>query len=82
MRVRPVDLEDGAVRSGLVLRQLTTTGVFMQATAHPDDENNALHVIVESRAGRAHDAGDGDARRRRSERDRAGALRRAGGAAN
>ncbi len=46
LRVRPVDLEDGAVALGLVLRQLTTTGVFMQATAHPDDENNALHVYL------------------------------------
>jgi LmbE family N-acetylglucosaminyl deacetylase len=44
LRVRPVDLEDGAVALGLMLRQLGTTAVFMQATAHPDDENNALHV--------------------------------------
>ena len=44
LRVRPVDLEDGAVALGLALRQLNNTGVFMQATAHPDDENNALHV--------------------------------------
>jgi LmbE family N-acetylglucosaminyl deacetylase len=44
--VRPVDLEDGAVALGLVLRQLQTTAVFMQATAHPDDENNALHVYL------------------------------------
>jgi LmbE family N-acetylglucosaminyl deacetylase len=46
LRVRPVDLEDGAVALGLVLRQLGTTAVFMQATAHPDDENNALHVYL------------------------------------
>ena len=46
LRVRPVDLEDGAVALGLALRQLNTTGVFMQATAHPDDENNALHVFL------------------------------------
>ena len=46
MRVRPVDLEDGAVALGLALRQLNNTGVFMQATAHPDDENNALHVCL------------------------------------
>ena len=50
MRVRPVDLEDGSVALGLLLRQLDNTGVFMQATAHPDDENNALHVYSESRA--------------------------------
>ena len=46
MRVRPIDLEDGAVALGLVLRQLASTAVFMQATAHPDDENNALHVYL------------------------------------
>src|SRR5688500_1329996 len=46
LRVRPVDLEDGVVALALVLRQLNTTAVFMQATAHPDDENNALHVYL------------------------------------
>ena len=46
LRVRPIDLEDGAVALGLALRQLSNTGVFMQATAHPDDENNALHVYL------------------------------------
>src|SRR6266550_7231196 len=46
MRVRPIDLEDGDVALGLVLRHLANTGVFMQATAHPDDENNALHVFL------------------------------------
>ena len=46
LRVRPVDLEDGSVALGLALRQLKTTAVFMQATAHPDDENNSLHVYL------------------------------------
>lgn len=46
LRVRPIDLEDGSVALGLALRQLSTTAVFMQATAHPDDENNALHVYL------------------------------------
>jgi LmbE family N-acetylglucosaminyl deacetylase len=46
LRVRPIDLEDGAVALALILRQLGTTAVFMQATAHPDDENNALHVYL------------------------------------
>jgi LmbE family N-acetylglucosaminyl deacetylase len=46
LRVRPIDLEDGAVALGLVLRQLNSNAVFMQATAHPDDENNALHVYL------------------------------------
>ena len=46
MRVRPVDLEDGSVALGLLLRHLNNTGVFMQATAHPDDETNGLHVML------------------------------------
>ena len=46
LRVRPLDLEDGAPALGLLLRQLSTTAVFMQATAHPDDENNTLHVFL------------------------------------
>src|SRR5439155_16877465 len=46
MRVRPVDLEDGAVAMALVLRHLNNTGVFMQADAHPDDETNALNVML------------------------------------
>ena len=46
MRVRPIDLEDGEVALGLALRRLASTAVFMQATAHPDDENNALHVYL------------------------------------
>jgi LmbE family N-acetylglucosaminyl deacetylase len=51
LRVRPLDLEDGAVALGLALRQLQTTAVFMQATAHPDDENNALHVYLNRGSG-------------------------------
>ena len=46
MRVRPVDLEDGDVALGLMLRHLNNTAVFMQADAHPDDETNALHVML------------------------------------
>jgi GlcNAc-PI de-N-acetylase/alpha-galactosidase-like protein len=46
LRIRPIDLEDGSVALGLMLRKLHTTAVFMQATAHPDDENNALHVYL------------------------------------
>jgi LmbE family N-acetylglucosaminyl deacetylase len=38
----PVADLSGQIGLGLLLRQLATTGVFMQATAHPDDENNAL----------------------------------------
>src|SRR5262245_55271021 len=46
MRVVPVDEQQGHVALGLALRHLTNTGVFMMATAHPDDENNALLVML------------------------------------
>lgn len=36
----------GYVGLGLMLRHLNTVGVFMQTTAHPDDENNALFVML------------------------------------
>jgi LmbE family N-acetylglucosaminyl deacetylase len=46
MRVAPLDQEQGHVALGLALRRLSNTGIFMQATAHPDDENNALLVLL------------------------------------
>ena len=46
MRVAPLDQEQGHVALGLALRQLSNTGIFMQATAHPDDENNGLLVLL------------------------------------
>jgi LmbE family N-acetylglucosaminyl deacetylase len=46
MRVVPVDEERGHVALGLLLRHLGNTGIFMQATAHPDDEDNALLVML------------------------------------
>src|SRR3954471_23355343 len=46
MRVVPVDEETGHVALGLALRHLTNTGIFMQATAHPDDEDNGLLVML------------------------------------
>src|SRR5688572_1536936 len=46
MRVVPVDEEQGHVALGLALRHLGNTGTFMQATAHPDDENNGLLVML------------------------------------
>src|SRR5262245_60620423 len=46
MRVVPVDEQQGHVALGLALRHLNNTGVFMMATAHPDDENNALLVML------------------------------------
>jgi len=38
----PISAMKGEVGLGLLLRQLKTTAVLMQATAHPDDENNAM----------------------------------------
>jgi LmbE family N-acetylglucosaminyl deacetylase len=44
MRVVPIDMEQGHVALGLALRHLANTGIYMMATAHPDDENNGLLV--------------------------------------
>ncbi|HEX4348349.1 MAG TPA: PIG-L family deacetylase [Vicinamibacterales bacterium] len=44
MRVVPIDDYQGHVALGLVLRHLANTGIYMMATAHPDDENNGLLV--------------------------------------
>src|SRR3989454_12750716 len=46
MRVVPLDEEQGHVALGLALRHLANTGVFMHTTAHPDDENNGLLVML------------------------------------
>ena len=46
MRVVPVDEEQGHVALGLALRHLGNAGVFMMATAHPDDEDNGLLVML------------------------------------
>ena len=46
MRVTPIDQLQGHVALGLALRHLANTGIFMMATAHPDDENNALLVML------------------------------------
>ncbi len=46
MRVVPLDEEGGHVALGLVLRHLSNTGVLLHTTAHPDDENNGLLVML------------------------------------
>lgn len=46
MRVAPLDSDQGHVALGLALRHLGNTGIFMQATAHPDDEDNGLLVLL------------------------------------
>src|SRR5947199_6032921 len=46
MRVIPVDEEQGHVALGLAIRHLSNVGIFMHTTAHPDDENNGLLVML------------------------------------
>src|SRR6201991_2854746 len=46
MRVVPLDDEQYHVALGLVLRHLGNVGIFMHTTAHPDDENNGLLVML------------------------------------
>jgi LmbE family N-acetylglucosaminyl deacetylase len=46
MRVAPLDEAQGHVALGLALRRLSNTGIFMHTTAHPDDENNGLLVML------------------------------------
>src|SRR6478672_9100121 len=51
MRVVPIDEEHGHVALGLALRHLSNTGIFMMATAHPDDEDNGLLVMLNRGSG-------------------------------
>ena len=44
MRVTPIDEMQGHVALGLALRHLGNAGIFMMATAHPDDENNGCTI--------------------------------------
>src|SRR5262249_30533721 len=46
MRVGPLDELEGHVALGLALRHLSNVGIFMHTTAHPDDENNGLLVML------------------------------------
>src|SRR3954468_6897632 len=46
MRVVPVDELQGHAALGLALRHLANTGIVMEATAHPDDEDNGLLVML------------------------------------
>ncbi|MEE8129128.1 MAG: hypothetical protein V3T48_02495, partial [Vicinamibacterales bacterium] len=43
---QPVDRVTGRTALGLVLRQINTTGTFMMATEHPDDENNGVLALL------------------------------------
>src|SRR5258708_14521653 len=47
MRVAPLDEAQGHLALGLALRHLANTGIFMHTTAHPDDENNGLLVMLD-----------------------------------
>ena len=44
-RIEPVADLAGAPGLTLALRKLRTIGTLMQATAHPDDENNAMLAL-------------------------------------
>src|SRR2546421_7245500 len=46
LRVVPLDEMGGHVAVGLALRHLSNAGIFLHTTAHPDDENNALLVLL------------------------------------
>ncbi len=46
MRVVPLDDEQGHAALGLAIRHLSNVGIFMHTTAHPDDENNGLLVML------------------------------------
>ena len=46
MRVTPIDEMQGHAALGLALRHLGNAGIFMMTTAHPDDENNGLLVML------------------------------------
>src|SRR5258708_9624829 len=46
MRVAPLDEAQGHLALGLALRHLANVGIFMHTTAHPDDENNGLLVML------------------------------------
>src|SRR5256885_14910004 len=46
LRVVPLDDEKGHVALGLALRHLGNTGILLHTTAHPDDENNGLLVML------------------------------------
>ncbi len=77
-RIQPLTDLTGAPALSLALRKLTTIGTVVHMTAHPDDENNAGAGALRPPRRGAGGARDGDARRRRTERDRHRALRRAG----
>ena len=53
LRAQPIQPGEARVELGLVLRQLNTVGTFMMATAHPDDENNALLALIAKGKGTA-----------------------------
>ncbi|MEK9500051.1 PIG-L family deacetylase [Gaopeijia maritima] len=45
-QLEPIELDQGATGLALVLRQLAAGASYMEVTAHPDDENNGLLVML------------------------------------
>ena len=54
-QLAPVAYDEGALGLGFALRKLPTTGSFLMITAHPDDEDNPLFVMLSR--GRGHRTG-------------------------
>ena len=69
MSVMPLDEEQGHVALGLALRHLANVGIFMHTTAHPDDENNGLLVMLNRGQGYRTALATAHERQRRPERD-------------
>ncbi len=81
-QLQPVAALSGEPALELALRKLDTVGNFMMTTAHPGRREQRDAGVLLARQGIPHVAGHGDARRRRAERDRPGAVRGARGAAH
>ncbi|MBT8337194.1 MAG: PIG-L family deacetylase, partial [Gemmatimonadetes bacterium] len=45
-QLEPLPLDEGATGLALAIRQLGAGASFMEVTAHPDDENNGLLVML------------------------------------
>ncbi len=54
-QLAPVAYDEGALGLAFALRKLPTTGSFLMITAHPDDEDNPLFVMLSR--GRGHRTG-------------------------
>jgi hypothetical protein len=65
-----VSPDNGHVALGLAIRKLNVSGTFMQAPAHPDDEDQRAVCAVHARNGYPLGRRAEQPRRRRAERNR------------